>query len=86
MYNIIERYMNRLKKEDIHQFALSKNCHLSEKELDFTYLFIKKNWKEIIKNPRIFDINRYKSYYSEENFLKINQVYKEYFQKFGSLL
>ena len=86
MYNIIERYMSMMKKEDIEKFALSKNCHLSNEELDFTYTFVKKNWKEVIKNPSIFDINRYKNHYSEENFEKIKQVYKEYFQKFGSLL
>ena len=86
MYNIIERYMNIIKKEDIQKFALSKNVNLNSDELDFTYLFIKKNWKEIIKNPSIFNIDRYKNKYSSENFPKIKQVYKEYFQKFGSLL
>ncbi len=86
MYNIIERYMNIIKKEDIQNFALKKNVQLSQEELDFTYLFIKKNWKEIIQNPAIFDIDRYKNNYSSENFPKIKQVYKEYFQKFGSLL
>lgn len=78
--------MNKLTKEDINNFALTKNCHLSEEELNFTYTFIKKNWQEIIKNPSIFDINRYKSHYSEENFAKINQVYKEYFQRFSAFL
>lgn len=86
MYNIIERYMAKLTKDDINNFALSKNCELSPEELDFTYVFIKKNWQEIIKNPNVFDIDRYKSKFSEENFKKVKQVYKEYFQKFASLL
>lgn len=86
MYNIIERYMQKIKKEDVEQFALSKNVHLSNDELDFTYLFLKKNWQEIIKNPSIFNIDRYKDRYTEENFKKVKQVYLEYFQKFGSLL
>lgn len=86
MYNIIEKYMNRLTIEEVNNFALSKNCHLSEEELNFTFLFIKKNWKEILGNPNVFDINRYKNHYTEENFQKIKQVYTEYFQKFAYLL
>lgn len=42
MYNIIEKYMNMLKKEDVNNFAISKNIYLSNAELDFTYDFIKK--------------------------------------------
>ncbi|MBE6140809.1 MAG: hypothetical protein E7172_04675 [Firmicutes bacterium] len=86
MYNIIERYMNKLTKEDISNFASSKNCELSDEELDFTFKFIKKNWAEILKNPNIFDINRYKNYYSEDNFLKIKKVYREYSQRFSAFL
>lgn len=86
MFNIIERYMAKITKEDVNNFAISKNCYLSSEELDFTYLFIKKNWREIIKNPNVFDIDRYKNKFSEENFKKIKQVYKEYFQRFGSML
>ena len=86
MFNIIERYMERITKEDVRQFALKKDCHLSEEELDFTYTFIKKNWKDIIKNPQVFNIDRYKERFSEENFKKVKQVYTEYFQQFSSLL
>ena len=44
MYNIIENYMQRITKDDVNKFALSKNCQLSPEELDFTYIFLKKNW------------------------------------------
>ena len=86
MYSIIEKYMGRLTEEDVNKFALSKNCTLSPEELNFTYVFIKKNWSDILKNPSVFDLNRYKSHYSEENFAKIKQVYQEYFERFASLL
>ena len=86
MYNIIERYMAKMTKEDIAKFAQSKNCILSNEELDFTYTFIKKNWQDILKNPSVFDIERYKNKYSEANFKKVKQVYQEYFQKFSSFL
>lgn len=86
MYNIIERYMAKITKDDVNNFAKSKNCNLSNEELDFTYTFIKKNWQDIIKNPAVFDIERYKHMYSETNYKKVKQVYQEYFQKFSSLL
>lgn len=86
MYNIIERYMSMLKKEDVNNFAISKNIFLNNTELDFTYDFIKKNWREIVKNPNLFEIDRYKNRFSEENFKKVKQLFKEYYQKFGSLL
>ena len=86
MYNIIEKYMNMLKKEDVNNFAINKNIYLSNAELDFTYYFIQKNWKDIIKNPNMLDIDRYKSKFSPENFPKIKQLLKESIQKYGSYL
>lgn len=86
MYSIIERYMSMLKKEDVFNFAVSKNIFLSNEELNFTYAFIKKNWQDIVKNPNLFEIERYKNRFSEENFKKVKQLFKEYHQKFGSFL
>ena len=86
MYNIIELYINKLKKEDVANFAISKGVFLSSEELDFTYDFIKKNWQDIVKNPNLFEIDRYKNKYTPENFIKIKKVFQEYFQKFGNYL
>ncbi len=86
MYNIIERYMNMLKKEDVNNFAIKKNVFLSESELNFTYEFLKKNWQDILKNPNVFDINRYKNQFSEENFYKVKKIFDEYYQKFKSFI
>lgn len=86
MFNIIGAYINKLTKDDVNKFAISKGATLSSDELDFTYSFIKKNWKDVLKNPSIFDIERYSKYYSNDNFIKIKQVFNEYFQKFSSYL
>ena len=86
MYNIIELYINKLRKEDVSNFAISKSVYLSNEELDFTYDFIKKNWKDIVKNPNLFDIDRYKNKYTLENFNKVKKVFQEYLQKFRSYL
>ncbi len=78
MFNIIEKYIGKLTKEDIAKFASSKGANLSSDELDFTYSFIKRNWQDVIKNPNLFDIDRYESHFSPSNFQKIKQIYNEY--------
>ena len=64
MFNIIEKYIGKLTKEDIAKFASSKGANLS--------------WQDVIKNPNLFDIDRYESHFSPSNFQKIKQIYNEY--------
>ena len=78
--------MDLLTKEDVQKFAIKNNVNLSEEELDFTYLFVKKNWKNILGNPNAFQFERYKDKFTEENFQKINRLIKEYQIKYQSFL
>lgn len=78
--------MNKLKLEDVSNFATNKGITLSENELVFTYEFIKKNWESILGNPKLFNIDRYKSNYTPDNFIKIKKIYKEYLQKYSNYL
>ena len=39
--NIVDIYMNNLRKDDVLNFATKKDIRLSNEELDFTYDFIK---------------------------------------------
>ena len=86
MLILIERFMNNLTIDQINDFAISKNVHLSSDELDFTYNFIKKNWRSIISNPTLLNLERYQDKYSKENFIKIKQVFLEYSQKYQKFL
>ena len=86
MFGIIDNYMKNITKEDVNKFAKSKNVFLDEEELTFTYEFIKRNYKEIIKNPNLFKIERYKNKYKGNNFEKIKKVYIEYFSKYQRFL
>lgn len=86
MYNIISRYMNLLTKEDVKKFAIKNHVDLSEEELDFTFIFVKKNWQNILGNPNAFQFSRYKDKFSEENFQKINRLINEYRIKYQSFL
>lgn len=86
MYNMIERYMNKLSLQDIDTFARKNNINLSGEELNFTYHFIKKNWAGIITNPNSLNLSKYKNYYSEENLIKIEKLFKEYLAKYKNYL
>lgn len=86
MFILIERYINNLSKEELNNFAIKENIYLNETELDFSYNFIKKNWKSVLSNFSLFDINKYKKNYTEENFIKIKQVIKKYTIKYGNYL
>lgn len=86
MFHIIDRYMSLLKKEDVQNFAIKNNVSLSEEELNFTYEFVKKNWRIILSNPNAFHLEKYKDRFTEENYQKINLLIKEYLKKYQSFL
>jgi len=86
MFNIVDRFMRNLNIEQVNSFAQSKNINLSNEELEFTYTFVKKNYQEMFKNPKLFNIDRYENKYTPENFQKIKKVFTEYFSKYQRFL
>lgn len=78
MLNLIEPYINNIKKSDINNFALKNNINLNNNELDFIYNFIKTRYKEVLNNPNNFSLSRYKNNFSNENFVKINGLINRY--------
>jgi hypothetical protein len=71
---------------DLNNLAISKGISLSNEELDFTYQFVRKNWMNVLSNKGLFDIDKYKDKYSEDNFIKIKSLYKEMLFKYGNYL
>lgn len=86
MFVLIERYMNNMNIFDLKNLAISKGIDLSDEELDFSYRFVQNNWRTILSNHGVFDIDKYKDKFSEENFLKIKKLIKEYSIKYSSFL
>lgn len=86
MFVLIERYINNLTIYDFNNLALTKGIYLSEDELYFSYEFIKKNWQTILANHGVFDIDKYKDKFSEENFAKIKKLVKEATIKYSQYL
>ncbi len=86
MYRVIEKYMNSLDIIKLNTLAIKKEIFLSEEELEFSFNFIKKNWNTILSNPKSFDITKYKNIYSEENYIKIKNLYLEFYNKYSHYL
>lgn len=86
MYNLIERYINNLTKDDLDRLARSKEIFFSNEELGFAYDFVKKHWSDVVRNYSLFDIDKYKGKFNEENFYKIKLLFKEYSLKYGNML
>ena len=86
MFNIIERYINKLTRDDINNFAIKNSIELNDHELDFTFNFIKKNYKEVLSNPNLLNLDKYKDNYTEQNFIKIKKLFIEYLQKYRAYL
>ena len=63
-----------------------KNVSLSSEELDFVYDFVKKNWEQVIKNPSLLNLDRYKDHFNPDNFLKIKKLFNEYSAKYKNFL
>lgn len=78
--------MSKLTRDDVNNFALSKNVFLSESELEFTYDFVKKNWEQVIKNPKLLHLERYQNNFTPENFGKIQKLFNEYSAKYQAFL
>lgn len=78
--------MGRMTLEDINNFANSKNIHLSSDELNFVYEFISKNWEQIVKNPKLLNLERYQDKFSPENFYKIKKLFLEYSSRYSSFI
>ena len=78
--------MLNLTKEDVNNFALSKNVYLTEEELDFTYNFVKKNWEQVISNPSLLNLERYKEHFKPDTFAKIVKLFNEYSSKYQAFL
>ena len=86
MFVLIERYINNLTIHDLNNIAITKGIGLSDEELEFSYNFIKKNWQTVLSNHGLFDIDKYKDKFSEENFIKIKKLIKEYTIKYSNYL
>lgn len=73
---IIKKYVNKLNKEDIVEFAKKKNLLLDQNELNIIYTTIKNRYKDILDDG-IKVINEYKNKLKDNTYNKLIEVYKD---------
>lgn len=81
----IINYVEKLRKEDITDFALKYNINLNNTEIDFIYINIKKNWRELIYGNPTPIFNELKKI-SHSNYQKIEELYIEFKNKYQNYL
>ncbi len=86
MFFLIKRYIDNMSIHDLNNLAISNGIGLNQEELEFSYSFIKKNWMSILSNKGLFDIDKYKDKFSEDNFIKIKRLYKDMLLKYSNYL
>ena len=79
-FNIIKKYINYLKKDDIINFAKKEGVNLNNIEVDTIYNVIKTRWEEIYSNG-IKVINEYKDKLNELTYNKLIELYNYYKKK-----
>jgi len=66
--------------------ALDNGIKLSKNELEFSFNFIKNNWKEVLANQDSFDLSMYKDKFSDDNYKKIEELISVLKEQYGHLL
>ena len=75
MYNVLKNYVDRLKKEDIVNFAIKKNIFLDKKELEVVYHNIKTRFKDIYDDGlKVIEEN--KNSLKETTYRKLKELYE----------
>ena len=75
MYNVLKNYVDRLKKEDIVNFAIKKNILLDKNELEVVYHNIKTRFKDIYDDGlKVIEEN--KNSLKETTYRKLKELYE----------
>ena len=80
-FNIIKKYINYLKKDDIINFAKKEGVNLNNIELDTIYSVIKTRWEDIYVNG-IKVINEYKDKLNKITYNILIELYNYYKNKY----
>ena len=81
MINLIKIYINKIKKEDMNIFLKNNNINLSKKEIDYAYYILKNKYELIIDND-VSIFNDIKDNISEDNYIKLMELYNNYKTKY----
>ena len=80
---LIQKYVNKLSKEDVDRFARQNNIYLSPRELELIYHHTKHDWKIVLYGDPTNLFSSLKEKLSHENYEKgivLYQTYRDRYQ------
>ena len=86
MNSLIKQYINKLTINNINDFAVKNNIILNEKELNILYEITKNHYEELLKGNDTKIANYLKENLTEENYIKVTNLYDEYKTKYQGYL
>lgn len=78
MNNLVRKYIENLKKEDIINFASKENITITNNEVNIIYDTIKNNTDALLSKDALSYIKRFKSVLSDEVYDLIIEKYNKY--------
>lgn len=78
MNNLIRSYIKNLSEDDVRTWSARKGILLTDDEVEYAFKYIKNNYESVLSNPSSFNIDDHEKKFSEENYLKLKELVKEY--------
>ena len=84
--NLISNYINKLSINDIKIFSLKNNIYLNDKEINYVYNVLKKDYKKLLSNNYDIVFHDAKKYIENDNLKKIYNLYLDYRLKYQNFI
>ena len=85
MNSLLKKYINNLTIEKVNEFGVKNNIYLNNEELSFLLELIKTNIDDILVNDSKY-LNIIKNKFSEENYIKIKNLFLYYKNRYKGYL
>ncbi len=83
---LIENYIKQIKKDDIYNFGILNNIRLSSDEVDILYHYLNNYWEELLYGNSRGVFLRLEKEFDKDKYLKIKNLFEEYFNKYQNFL
>ena len=78
---IIQKYINKLTKQDIINYSSNEKIQLSQKEIDIIYEYIKTRYLDFLSGNQDIILKELKSKLNIKTYQKIEELYQQYKNK-----
>ena len=85
MNSLLKKYINNLTIEKVNEFGVKNDIYLNNEELSFLLALIKTNIDDILVNDSKY-LNIIKNKFSEENYIKIKNLFLYYKNRYKGYL